>query len=205
MKKLFFPPLTLSSLTEEADAVWAYFRRLPTLETRDLLLRPMEMRDARDVYAWSSDPEVARYVLWEPHRNLSDTRGYLRWMRWQYRHGSPASWGIVLRSSGQVIGTIGFMWVSVENHTAEVGYSLGREHWNRGYMTQALAAVIQSAFPALALRRIEAQRDARNPASGRVLEKCGFEQEGVLRSRLFNKGEQIDLVMYSILRAQAES
>ena len=51
-----------------------YFSRLPVLETPSLILRPMVMKDAEDIYAYSSDPEVARYVLWEPHRNLRETR-----------------------------------------------------------------------------------------------------------------------------------
>ena len=177
-----------------------YFCRLPVLETPRLLLRPLRRGDAEDLFAWSADPEVARYVLWEPHRSIADTRAYLRYIRSQYRAGLPSSWGITLKDTGRVIGTIGFMWASEGNRSAEVGYSLARDCWNRGLGTEALRAVILSGFSALNLNRIEAQRDARNPASGRVMEKCGMRQEGILRSRIRNKGEFIDVVLYAILR-----
>ena len=182
----------------------AYFSRLPVLETASLILRPLRMSDAADVYAYAADPEVARYVLWDPHTSLRDTRSYIRYIRALYRSGFPSSWGIVHRETNKVIGTIGFMWASGENRSAEVGYSLSRQYWNRGYATEALSAVIDSAFRTLNLHRIEAQRDVRNPASGRVMEKCGMQYEGTMRSRLLNKGEFIDVAVYAILRKEWE-
>ena len=83
-----------------------------------------------------------------------------------------------LKSTGRVIGTVGFVWYSPRNRSAELGYSLSREWWNHGLATQAVSAVSRSAFSALSLNRLEAQHDVRNPASGRVLEKCGFRREG---------------------------
>ncbi len=183
----------------------AYFSHLPVLETPSLILRPLRRSDAPDIFAYATDPEVARYVLWDPHTSLRDTRSYIRYIRSLYHSGSPSSWGIELRETGRVIGTIGFMWASGENRSAEVGYSLSRKYWNHGYATEALSAVLDSAFRTLNFHRIEAQRDVRNPASGRVMEKCGLRREGLLRSRLKNKGEFIDVVIYAILRQDWES
>ena len=181
-----------------------YFACLPVLETPSLVLRPMLLSDAREIFAYASDPEVARYVLWDPHRSLAETRSYIRYIRSLYRSGLPSSWAVVFRQTGQVIGSIGFMWASEENRSAEVGYSFSRAFWNRGLATEALSAVLNSAFTALNLNRIEAQRDIRNPASGRVMEKCGMRQEGVLRGRLLNKGEFIDVALCAILRSDWE-
>ena len=100
-----------------------------------------------------------------------------------------------------MIGTIGFVWYSPENHSAELGYSFSREYWNHGYATQALSAVIDSLFRSIPVNRLEAQHDVRNPASGRVMEKCGLRQEGVLRNRIVNKGEYVDTALWSILRS----
>lgn len=197
--------LSFSSGGSRSASAADYFRRLPVLETPSLILRPMVMKDAADIYAYSSDPEVARYVLWEPHRSLRETRMYIRYIRSLYQNGLPSSWAVVLRETGRVIGSIGFMWLSEENSSAEVGYSLSRQYWNRGYATEALSAVLRSAFPALNLHRIEAQRDLRNPASGRVMEKCGLRAEGTLRGRIYNKGEYIDVVLYAILRSDWEA
>lgn len=191
----------------EGDSVppAAYFSSLPLLETKRLFLRPLQMRDARDVYAYASDPEVARYVLWEPHASLSETRSYLRCMRSLYRRGLPASWAVVLRETGRVIGTVGFMWYSAQNRSAEVGYSFSREYWNRGFATEALRAVLASAFACLPLNRLEAQHDLRNPASGRVMQKCGMRMEGVLRQRILNKEEFVDVALWSLLRADLDA
>lgn len=182
-----------------------YFSSLPVLKTARLVLRPLSVRDARDIYSWASDPEVAQYVLWDAHRSLSETRGYIRTIRSMYRRGLPASWGVVLAETGCVIGTIGFMWFSETNRSAEVGYSFSRSCWNRGYATEALRAVIASAFDSLPLNRLEAQHDIRNPASGRVMEKCGMRREGILRQRLRNKGENVDVALYAILRSDLEN
>ena len=202
---MFFRWVRLLSVSStESVSPAAYFSSLPVLETDRLLLRPLSVRDAGDIYSWASDPEVARYVLWTPHGSVSDTRSYLRSMRSLYRRGLPSSWAVVLRSTGRVIGTIGFMWYSEANCSAEVGYSFSREYWNRGYATEALRSVLSSAFSMLPLNRVEAQHDIRNPASGRVMEKCGMRREGLLRRRIRNKGEFVDIVLYAVLRSDLE-
>lgn len=182
----------------------AYFRMLPVLETNSLLLRPLQRNDIHDVFSFASDPEVARFVLWEPHRSISDSREYIRYIRSLYRRGLPGSWGITLKNSGRLIGTIGFMWYSETNSSAEIGYSISRSEWNKGFATEALRSVICSAFASLPLNRIEAQHDIRNPASGRVMEKCIMKKEGILRQRIRNKGELIDVALYAILRTDLD-
>lgn len=182
-----------------------FFSSLPSLETQDLILRRPRMKDAADIYAYASDERVARYVLWEPHLSPAETRFCLRSLIRRARSGYPSSWVMVLRDSGKVIGTIGFIWYSAENSSAEIGYSLSADYWNRGYATQALQAVTAEAFRSLPLNRLEAQHDLRNPASGRVMEKSGYRQEGILRSRVFNKGEYVDVALYSILRSDLQT
>ena len=195
MSKLFFPGLSIHSPTEE------YFRHPPVMETERLILRPMKMSDARSIYAWSKDPEVARYVLWDAHTSLQYTREYLAYIRGLYRRHLPSSWGICPKGSDQVIGTIGIMGWYPEYQSCEIGYSLGQAWWGRGYMTEAVGRMIRFLFRDLNMNRIEAQHDVRNPASGRVLEKCGMQREGVLRSRVRNKGEYVDVVMWAIIRS----
>ena len=78
------------------------FSRLPILETDRLILRPMRMQDARDMFAYAQDPEVSRHVLWEAHRNIGQSRQFLRAAIRQYRQGQPSSWGIVHNESGKV-------------------------------------------------------------------------------------------------------
>ena len=176
------------------------FSHLPTLETERLVLRPLRISDARDLYAYARDPEVSRYVLWSPHTSLAQSRQFLRAAIRQYRRGMPGSFAITLRENGRMIGTVGFMWVNWEYRSGAVGYSLGREYWNRGLMTEALRAVVAFGFDDLRLNRIEAQHDTDNPASGRVMEHVGMRCEGILRQRLMNKGKFVDVRLCAILR-----
>lgn len=181
------------------------FARLPLLDTPRLTLRPMTMRDAADIFAYSRDKEVARHVLWDAHRSLADSKEYLRFILRQYREGRPSSYGMVLKETGRLVGTIGFMWLSEENSTVEIGYSLARSQWNRGLTTEALSALIDMAFTYLNIHRIEAQHDVQNPASGRVMLKCGMRREGILRGRVFNKGRFVDVALCAILREDWEA
>lgn len=178
-----------------------FFARLPVLETERLTLRKMRMSDGPDVYCYACDPEVARHVLWEAHRSLWETRSYIRYLLYQYRNGEPGSWAIVLKETGKVVGTIGYMGYSQDNSTVEVGYSLARAHWGKGLMTEALTAVIAETFRTLKLHRIEAMHFTDNPASGRVMAKCGMQHEGHMRQRICCKGIFRDVEMWAILRS----
>ena len=173
---------------------------MPDLNTPRLCLRKLTMHDAPDIYHYSRDTEVARHVLWEAHRSIGDSRAYLRYMLRRYRNHEPASWGIEYKQTGEIIGTIGFMWIQSDNSAAEVGYSLSRDYWNQGIMTEALQAVIAHGFGSMNLNRIEAQHETTNPASGAVMRKCGMQKEGTLRQRLYNKGRYVDVDLYAILR-----
>ena len=163
------------------------FGRLPTMLTRRLILRPVRMSDAQDLYEYSRDPEVARHVLWDAHRSIHQTRAYIRYLLRQYRSCAPGTFVIALRDTGKVIGTIGFMWVQTENRSAEVGYSLSRAYWTRGFMTDAV--------------EVEAQHECDNPASGHVMRNAGMAREGTLRQRIYNKGRFADVDLYAILKS----
>jgi len=171
---------------------------MPDLDTARLRLRKLTMQDAHDIYHYSKDREVARHVLWDAHRSIGESRAYLRFMLRKYRLKEPASWGIEYLATGEIIGTIGFMWIQTDNSSAEIGYSLSRDYWNRGIMTEALKAVIEYGFSFLNLNRIEAQHETTNPASGAVMRKCHMQKEGTLRSRLMNKGKYVDVDLYAI-------
>lgn len=178
------------------------FDVMPVIETERLILRKLEMSDAQDMYEYSRDPMVAKHVLWDAHTSLSESRGTIRYMIRKYRAGDPSSWGIEDKQTGKMIGTIGYMWYQRENNSCEIGYSLSRAFWNRGYMTEALKAVIEYSFHTLHIHRVEAQHETENAASGRVMAKCGMKKEGTLRGRLYNKGRYVDVDVYAILREE---
>ena len=176
------------------------FDDMPRLETPRLILRRLEMRDAPDLFDYSRDPQVAKHVLWDAQTSVSEARAYVRYMLRRYRAGEPASWGIEEKETGRVVGTIGYMWYQRDNNACEVGYSLARRRWNRGYMTEALAEVLRFSFEELGVHRVEAQLEVENAASGAVMRKCGMRKEGTLRGRLYNKGRYVDVDLYAMLR-----
>ena len=176
------------------------FDDMPRLETPRLILRRLEMRDAPDLFDYSRDPQVAKHVLWDAQTSVSEARAYVRYMLRRYRAGEPASWGIEEKETGRVVGTIGYMWYQRDNNACEVGYSLARRRWNRGYMTEALAEVLLFSFEELGVHRVEAQHEVENAASGAVMRKCGMRKEGTLRGRLYNKGRYVDVDLYAMLR-----
>ena len=177
---------------------------MPTLETKRLILRRIAMRDAGDIFAYSKDPEVARHVLWSAQKDISEAKDYCRFMMKRYRCDQPSSWGIIEKATGRLVGTIGYMDHNEDNATVEVGYSLARWLWNGGYMTEALARVIEYTFEAMDINRIEAQHELTNPPSGRGMQKCGMKKAGELRQRLYNKGRYVDGALYAILKEHKE-
>ncbi len=172
----------------------------PVLETERLLLRAPRLSDAKNVYAYARDPAVSRYVLWSRHLSVGDSRRFLSGMMMENRMGESLTMCCVLKSDGRVVGTAGFCQIDRENLRGEVGYSFAKSVWGQGLATEALHSLLAYGFDVMKLHRVEGYCDVRNPASARVMEKCGMAREGVLRERFLNKGEFVDVVLFA--RAQ---
>ncbi len=177
------------------------FADLPELETERLLLRKMRPDDAEAMFAYASNPEVTRYVLWETHGSMKESEDFLRSASEGYERGDFGGWGVVLKASGAFVGTCG-MEPAPEHSRAELGYVLAREHWGRGLMPEAVRRVIRFCFERMGLNRVEARCIAENTPSARVMEKAGMSYEGTLREREYIKGAHRDMKMYSILRRE---
>jgi ribosomal-protein-alanine N-acetyltransferase len=179
------------------------FPDLPELETQRLLLRKMRLDDADAMFAYASDPEVTRYVLWDTHRSIKDSESFLRFATEGYERGDFGGWGIVLKDSGAFVGTCGIdAGYAPEHARGELGYVLSREQWGKSLMPEAARAVIRFGFRRMGLNRVEARCIAENTASARVMEKVGMTYEGTLREREFIKGAYRDMRLYSILRRE---
>jgi ribosomal-protein-alanine N-acetyltransferase len=176
------------------------FHRLPLLVTERLLLRPLTLEDVAAIFAYASDPEVARYVTWPAHRTVDDSLAFLQSVLDDYAADRVAPWGIVPRTTDEPIGTCGFVDWQPAHQRAELGYALARPSWGRGYMTEAVGAVISFGFEHMGLNRIEALCEPPNVGSSRVMEKLGMSYEGLLRSYMCYGGGCRDLKIYSILR-----
>lgn len=149
----------------------------------------MRPEDAKEMFAYASDPEVTRYVLWDTHDSVEDTRDFLNFVAESYERGDFGGWGIVFKENGAFIGTCGLdACYSPEHARAEVGYVLSRDYWGLGIMPEAVRAVIRFGFEEQDLNRIESRCTSENTASARVMEKAGMDYEGTFRQREFIKG-----------------
>ena len=171
------------------------------VETSRLLLRRPRASDADAIFArYSSDPDVTRLVGWPMHRTVEETRAFVKysddeWIRW------PAGpYLIVAREDGRLLGGTGLAFETSQR--AMTGYVLAKDAWGRGYATEALSAVVGIAKNS-GLRRLYALCHHEHRASARVLEKCDFAREGVLRAHVEFPNlipvEPQDVACYAIL------
>ena len=175
------------------------------IETERLILRPLTVDDAEDMYRnWASDPEVTKYLTWPPHPDAELTRALLKDWVSRYEAGDFFNWAIVWKETGEVIGNISVVSLTEQIGAAEIGYCMGRRFWGQGIMPEALLAVEDYLFETVGLLRICAGHDVNNPKSGRVMDKAGMTREGVLRQSGKNNQGIVDVEIHSILRGEWE-
>jgi RimJ/RimL family protein N-acetyltransferase len=174
----------------------------PELITERLTLRPFSPGDAPDVERLAGLKQVADTTLSIPHPYPPGAA--LEWIRSHrdvWEHGSDVTYAIIETSTSELVGTISLM-IKPEHRRAEIGYWIAPDVWNRGYATEACQRLIDFGFEFLNLHRIEARHFLRNPASGRVMEKLGMQQEGVERDWAIKWDRFESLAVYSILEPE---
>lgn len=177
-----------------------------TLTTERLILRRFEEEDIPAAYRnWCSDGEVTRYLRWPAHPCEDVTRMVLTDWIAGYQQPDFYQWAIVLREGGEVVGTISVVEHDDRTQKAHIGYCIGRPWQNRGYMSEALKRVMAFLFEEVGANRIESQHDPDNPASGRVMTKCGIQPEAVLRQADWSNRGIVDACMHAILRSEWEA
>jgi len=150
-----------------------------TLHTSRLLLRKPTREDAPLVFrAYGQDPQVAHYVPWRPQTCVSESEAVIARFLDLWRDGGGFHWLLFRHGSRELAGAIGLLR---EAHQLELGYVLARSHWGEGLMPEAIMPVVEWAFEDPSVFRVGAVCDVDNHQSARVLEKAGFEREGVLR------------------------
>lgn len=179
----------------------AVFDGLP-LATARLTLRPLLPCDAPALLAIHGDPTVMRYWSTPPWRALEDAQAFVARSAADTAEGQALRLGVTRTADARLIGQCTLFAISASNRRAEIGYSLAADSWGQGLMAEALRGLIGYGFGALALNRIEADVDPRNTCSLRLLERLGFEREGLLRQRWVVAGEVSDSALFGLLRAQ---
>ncbi len=174
--------------------------KVPTLETERLILRMWERKDAQQLFDYAKDPDVGPNAGWKPHATVGESRMIIETL---FRVNE--TWAIVEKETGTVIGSIGFEpdKYRPDIKSREMGYSLAKSRWGRGYMTEAAGRLIQYAFEQLKLEILMIRTSETNLRSQRVIEKSGFTYEGTLRRayRMYD-GNLREVRCYSMLKEE---
>lgn len=171
---------------------------LPTLYTERLMLRPISILDADDMYEYAKTPYVGPQAGWAPHQTISETMGIIKNMIDNKPYYELGNWAIVFQENGRMIGTIE-LYNHVYQYKAELGYALNPDYWGLGIVPEATREVLNYGFNFLKLKRIEVGVFPDNHQSVRVCEKLGFVKEGVARKGYLRyDGKIFDKVIFAM-------
>jgi len=184
----------------ESAAEFAWGETLPTLHGDGVALRALAASDVPALFAIFGNPEVMRYWSRAPFASLEDARDFLSEIHQGFATRRLFQWGITLASEPTVVGTCTLFHFERTHRRCEVGFALGRSSWGRGIASRAVSTALRFAFDELGVHRVEADADPRNERSLRLLEKLGFQREGLLRERYHVNGEIQDAVLLGLLR-----
>ena len=141
------------------------------IETERLILRPLTVADAEAEFVWLSDPEVNRFMPYSLYTNVADV---VKWLEYASSTDAELHFGFVRKSDMLLIGAGSIGPDENEPGAWCFGYNLRRDCWNQGYATEATRAMMQLAHRQYGVRIFTANHAIANPASGRVMEKCGL-------------------------------
>lgn len=150
------------------------------METERILLRAWREGNAEALFKYARDPEVGPRAGWPPHMSVEESREIIRTL-----FNNDHTWAIELKATGEPIGCMGYYPYGESNipigeHDVEAGYWVARPYWNQGIATEALRLLIDYCFRVKGYSNIWCDYFPENPASGRVMEKCGFRDTGMV-------------------------
>ena len=148
------------------------------METDRILLRRWQESDADALFKYASDPDVGPRAGWPPHKSVDESREIIKTV-----FNTDTMWAVVLKDTGEAIGCAGYLPatnsnLNIPSDECEVGYWIGKPYWGKGICTEALKLVIDYCFNEKGVKALWGDYFPENPASGRVMEKCGFKDTG---------------------------
>lgn len=148
------------------------------METKRLRFRLWADTDAEALYKYASDPDVGPRAGWPPHQSIQES---LKVIRDYFSNGH--TWALELKKTGEAIGCMGYYAYGESNipiglNDAELGYWIAKPYWNKGLCTEALKAMVNYCFNTKGFHTLWCDFFVDNPASGKVMKKCGFKDTG---------------------------
>lgn len=171
------------------------------LETNRLLIRPIQLNDAKPVFNYRSDSFINQYQGWIP-KTLNDVHDFIN-NKTSQEINQPETWFqfvIIKKSNNQLIGDVGIHFIDNDGFQVELGCTLDKNYHGKGFATEALKTVIDFIFTQLHKRRIIVSLDPRNNSSLRLIERLGFRKEAHFKQSLFINNEWVDDLVFAILK-----
>ena len=166
-----------------------------------LRLRPIEPRDAEDLWPFAADPSVSRFLAWAPHESIEQTRAFIEFCIDSLQKGADVVW--VIEHEGRACGCVGLhgiTWQLVDWRVdrADLGYWLAPPLWGRGLMSEAAAAAARWAFEILGLHKVTIGYLEGNEASKRIIEKLGFRYLAAFEEDVWRDGRWLRHQRYEL-------
>lgn len=174
----------------------------PQIETERLILKEVSLANSMDMFQIFSDEETLKYYDVEPVHKVAEVNKLIEVLQNRFKNKRGIRWGLYLKDSGKLIGTCGYHDVNGEALRAEIGYELSRDFWRKGYMKEALEAILDYGFNNMGLNRIQALVVPENEKSIGILKRVGFTKEGVLRDYEYFRRSFKHCTMLSILKRE---
>jgi [ribosomal protein S5]-alanine N-acetyltransferase len=175
--------------------------KMPMLVTGRLVLRPFNLADAPGVQKLAGAFAIADTTAVIPHPYPDGAaQDWINTHEDEFIKNRMLALAVTLKETGGLAGCVSITDIDKSNRSGELGYWIGKDFWGQGYCTEASSALIKYGFEVMRLNRIHSKHFARNPASGKVMQKLGMKREGYLRQAFTKWGRYEDDVLYAILR-----
>lgn len=146
----------------------------PILFTERLILRPLKISDAREIYHnWTSDADVAKFMRWNVHKSIDDTIDWLKAEEDAIDSDNIYNWGFVLKETNELIGSGGLIY-NKDKSMFELGYNLMKKYWGNGFATEASRIILEFGKEVLNQNNFYCCHAKENIASEKVINKLGF-------------------------------
>lgn len=177
-----------------------FFAVPSSLSTDRLLLTKICPQHSADMYEYSCDPDVVKYLTWSTHSSPKETERYVNLLQKKYLRGTFNDFGLIYRETGKFIGTCGFTSFDYRENSAEIGYVLAKPYWGCGLALEAARSVMEFGFEYFGLSSFCAKCIQGNDASMRVMQKLGMSLSGVYTNGMFIKGSYKTIIVYSVTK-----
>lgn len=176
------------------------FHPFQNLETERLLLRRLNDNDVNEVLELRGNPETMKFIPRPLAKNTDDALEHIKMINDKIDENIGINWAVTIKGSDKMIGLLGHYRIQPENHRAEIGYMILPQFQGKGYVTEAVKAVMEYGFNQMNLHSIEAVIDPGNYASEKALQKIGFVKEAHIHENELYDGKFWDTVIYSMLK-----